>query len=156
MSITHEVLALPSDPAVGVQDGMRSENVHRDRFRVLLLEDNEGNAMVFEGFLETMCDPDVVNVTSIAELDTYADEICNGNFDLVVFDVMLPDGESTGKLANLSRLSPTPFCAYTARVTPVDFERIKQAGALHVFAKPLSYPDFTRHIEPIIARATEA
>lgn len=123
---------------------------HDEKYRVFLLEDNEGNAMVFEGFLEALCEPELVVATTLAELESFTEDIAEGAFDLVVFDIMLPDGESTEHLRALSQASPTPFCAYTAKASPVDCERFIEAGARQVFTKPLVYNDFVQKIAPLI------
>lgn len=140
-------------PATAIQSDYETDDPNDVPFRVFLLEDNEGNAMVFEGFLETVCAPDMVVASTLAELDEHRSDILEGVFDLVVFDIMLPDGESTDAMKELSGSAPTPFCAYTARISPIEHERFRAAGAKHIFAKPLQYLDFAEHIEPFVSQA---
>ena len=86
--------------------------------RFLLLEDNALNRELFGVYLETLgyAQPDVV--TTIAEFEACIPKILAGAYDLVVMDIMLPDGESIPCAERISRACSVPCMAYTARSNP--------------------------------------
>jgi DNA-binding response OmpR family regulator len=65
--------------------------------------------------------------------------ICeNGQFDLVITDLGLPDGDGT-ELAELAARCGAKAIALTGRSTPEDIERSLKAGFCAHLTKPVTY-----------------
>lgn len=117
--------------------------------RILLLEDNEPNAEVFIGYLEVLGYPEPDVARSLAEFDTFVPAILNAHYDLVVMDIMLPDGESVDIAKHLSEHCSVPAMAYTARTGPQFRAALCEVGFQAVLEKPLSLKVLRSHFEDV-------
>lgn len=117
--------------------------------RVFLLEDNDANAMVFESFLEFAGCMAMDRAESLEAAEFYTDGIAEGLYDLVVLDIMLADGESTGLARRLSHTAACPIAAYTAKTTAQDMFFYQNIGFDYVFSKPLSMEHFQSGLEKL-------
>jgi len=117
----------------------------------LLLEDNEINAMVATEFLQTSGVPLVHHIGSLDAFRREAFAIHDGAYDLIVADIMLPDGLATTVVRELRRQGcRLPIAAYTARNSASDLAEYAAAGIDHVFKKPLSLDDFQKGLEQLL------
>ena len=116
------------------QDESRAKDAHR----FLLLEDDEANALVLEGYLEVLGHNGPDLAVSLSDFEAYRTAIAAGEYDLIFMDVMLPDGESTSIVADVIQTCTTPCIAYTARSGPASRILLQEAGFKAVLEKPLS------------------
>ena len=130
----------PSSESRKLPDPPGPEESHLKR--VFLLEDNDANAMVFEGYLELAGCCEVTRAASLAEMDTHLPDIIAGCYDLLVLDLMLPDGEGMEYARSIADKHSTPITVYTAKLSPPDMIRYGASNVIHVFSKPLHYRDF--------------
>jgi len=113
---------------------------------LLLVEDNEVNIEVVEGFLTHAGHRVVVARTGVEALDI-AQTITP---DLILMDVHLPvlDGlEVTRRLRGQARFAATPIIALTAAAMTGDRERCLAAGATDYLSKPLRLKDLLEMIK---------
>lgn len=77
-----------------------------------------------------------------------------GAFDVVVLDVMLPDGDGIELLVERRRAGdPTPVMLLTAREEAALRERAIAAGADDYVTKPFAYADLLARLERLVATA---
>ena len=120
--------------------------------RVLLIEDDPINAFVASEYLRNSGINDIVHVETLADLEAQADNILDDEYDLLLVDIMLPDGLSTEFLKRLrSRGCRCPIAAYTARDTEDDLNEYRACGVDHVFSKPLSFESFEVGLERLFS-----
>jgi CheY-like chemotaxis protein len=103
--------------------------------RLLVVDDEDDIRRVATLSLERVGGWEVVPAGSAAEAVAAAE---GGGFDAVLLDVMMPDVDGP---ATLERLLPilgpdVPIVFLTAKVQPVDIERLRGLGAAGVLAKP--------------------
>ena len=122
-----------------------------ETFRALLLEDNPLNKEIFNGYLALLGGVPAHVVETLAEAEEQREAMLGGDFDLVVFDVMLPDGESLDLARGLAGKLPCPMAAYTARATPMEIRTLGTAGFDHVFRKPMPMEQFRQGIQTLIS-----
>ncbi|QDF74586.1 MULTISPECIES: TMAO reductase system sensor histidine kinase/response regulator TorS [Shewanella] len=104
--------------------------------RVLVVEDNQVNAMVAQGFLAHL-GHEAVLAQSCAE----ALNVCQaGRFDAVMLDIQLADGSGITLLSRLREIvdPAVRFAAFTAQLQPQDIECYRQVGFDEILAKPLN------------------
>ncbi|WP_425038622.1 response regulator [Primorskyibacter sp. S187A] len=110
--------------------------------KILLLEDDPGNVFVFQAYLKEMGCPPCDHAATLKDARAFQTDIENGAYDLVVFDIMLPDGESFALAGEVSQKTSTPVLAYTGRTDSLDVVAMAQAGFRAVLTKPLDYREF--------------
>ena len=106
------------------------------RRRVLIVEDEIGLRCRLARYLEGR-GLAVSQAGSLAEAETLLDR---EEFDAVVLDVGLPDGDG---LTLLTRSPAERSLVITANPDPERFER---CGVVHHLAKPLDLPEFVREV----------
>lgn len=75
-------------------------------------------------------------------------------FDLVLLDVMLPDGDGLALLAERRQAGDdTPTILLTAREESELHQRAADAGATDYLAKPFAYADLLARVERLTARS---
>lgn len=123
----------------------------RQDLRLLLLEDDEGNAQVMEGFLDALGYgvPDLV--CSLSAFEKALPRILAGDYDLVIMDIMLPDGDSSSDaVGRVTKESSVPCIAYTSRVWPEERSHLVRSGFSAVLSKPLSLAALDGHLKRIL------
>ena len=84
-----------------------------EALRVLLVEDNPTDALLVEVALEDMAAP-APELTHVELLAQAKATLENGEFDVVLIDLNLPDGEGLGNFETLQELAPdTPMIVLT-------------------------------------------
>lgn len=109
----------------------------------LLLEDHKDIAVIVSEILNRAGD-DVRHVSTIAAART---EVDVHQFDLFIFDVTLPDGESDAFLREIREHNSTPAIAFTAHAYEAEIVRFVAAGFQRVLVKPMAIDDLLRTVD---------
>lgn len=117
--------------------------------RVLVVEDDPGVRAVLERGLRLA-----------GHVPTMTSDLAGGraawgaqDFDLVLLDVMLPDGQGLTLLAERRDAGDvTPALLLTAREESELHQRAVAAGATDYLAKPFAYADLLAHVERLARR----
>ena len=120
---------------------------------VLVVEDNEINAVVVEGFLRHMGHETSVVTTGEAAVET----IRNQSVDVVLMDISLPgmDGvEATRRIRNLGRSaqSELPIIAMSAHVFQNEIAHVLDAGMNAFVGKPVSPERLAEALAQVVLR----
>jgi DNA-binding response OmpR family regulator len=111
--------------------------------RAYLLEDNEANGVVAEEYLKVYGFTEVVWRRSLEAAEPDLPALADGEFDIILLDVMLPDGTSVDFLRRIKDAGcPCPVGFYTAKSSLEDASFYDAHGCDFVFAKPLLVDDF--------------
>lgn len=138
--IGHTSMVAARETNSGRPDGHRSRSANR----AFILEDNEANAFLMESYLELHGYQETVRAKSLKEYYTYKQSIIDGEYDIVILDVMLPDGESLQELKELKDEHVFPVCVYTARTSTVDKAVYQRLGCDAIIEKPASLDGFRK------------
>ncbi len=120
--------------------------------RVLAVEDDAGIASVLlRGLRLAGHEPSLAATAEAARVAWR-----NGSFDLVLLDVMLPDGDGLDVLAESRAMGDsTPVVLLTAREEAELTVRAVAAGAAGHLAKPFAFADLVACVERFATRRTE-
>ncbi|WP_411912975.1 TMAO reductase system sensor histidine kinase/response regulator TorS [Vibrio sp. Vb0974] len=136
--------SIPLEESEPVETGTVATARCKVKAKVLLVEDNEVNRVVAEGFLESMGHQVVM-----AENGSQAEQlISTQDFDIALVDINLPDCDGTELIQRLKRiecdkpankaLAVTPMIAVSAHVFAEEVERYLAAGFDGYLPKPLA------------------
>ena len=117
-----------------------------DKFSVFILEDQDINAAVLRAYLKAMGIESTQWVRTLADAEAYLAEEGIDGFDLIMLDVMLPDGQGVDFLDEIRPCVDVPICAYTGLANPRDRARLEAAGFDHIFWKPISPKSFAQEV----------
>ncbi|MBV9466301.1 MAG: response regulator transcription factor [Solirubrobacterales bacterium] len=121
--------------------------------QILLIEDEPG----IVDFLERGLRAYGFDVTSALDGVSGTDEAVNGNFDLVVLDMMLPGRSGLEVLAGLQDAKPNvPVIILTARTEVEDRVTGLDAGAVDYLTKPFSLRELAARIRAQLRVAAQA
>ncbi|MEJ2103825.1 MAG: response regulator [Ignavibacteriaceae bacterium] len=119
----------------------------REKFKILLAEDNLINQKVTIKILSTFG----FNVTAVNDGQEAINELENGNYDLVLMDLQMPnvDGFSATKRIRQMKNSKSvvPIIALTAHALLGDKEKCLDAGMTDYIAKPIAGQDLVKKID---------
>ena len=120
---------------------------------VLVVEDNEINAIVVEGFLDHMGHEATIVTTGEDAVET----VRNRHFDVVLMDISLPgmDGvEATRRIRNLDRsaASELPIIAMSAHVFQNEIANVLDAGMDAFVGKPVSPERLAEALAQVVLR----
>jgi CheY-like chemotaxis protein len=118
--------------------------------RILLVEDNALNAELARDLLEVAGHSIEVAVNAAAFRRLIGSEA----FDIVLLDLLLPDGDGRallGELRREARFAKTPVVALTAQALAGDTERLLAAGFDGVIHKPIESRRFAATVERLAA-----
>ncbi|QYJ81476.1 TMAO reductase system sensor histidine kinase/response regulator TorS [Shewanella aegiceratis] len=106
--------------------------------RVLVVEDNQVNAMVAQGFLAHLGHEAVLAPSCAEAMAVFEDK--DAGFDAVMLDIQLSDGSGIDLLSQLREraASDVLFAAFTAQLQPQDLEVYREVGFDEILAKPLN------------------
>lgn len=116
---------------------------------LLVVDDDERLRRLLSRYLVQ----DGYSVTTAADLAEARRALSTMMFDLVVLDVMLPDGDGIGFTAEIRRLGDPPVLLLTAKGEPEDRIAGLEAGAEDYLAKPFEPRELTLRIASILRRA---
>lgn len=117
--------------------------------KVLLVEDDRLNAELARDLLEVH-GHEVAHAPDAAALRDVMGEPAP---DVVLMDLLLPDGNGTdllGELRRIQRFDAVPVVAVTAQALTGDAERLLQAGFDGVLHKPIDTRSFVVAIEAFV------
>ncbi len=107
--------------------------------RVLLVEDHAAFREALAFLLGR--EPDLEVVAQASSLTEAREALPNGNFDVAVVDLGLPDGDGRELIGELRRASPgTSVLVLSATIEPEHLDDLRSAGASTVLAKAESPP----------------
>ncbi len=87
-------------------------------------------------------------VTTAASVQAAREAAANSEFDLVISDIELPDGNGWDLMRELRSRQPIKAVAVSGRSAPEDFERSRDAGFAEHLVKPVDVP----HLKSIIQK----
>lgn len=118
----------------------------RDGARILVVEDDRGIATMLERGLRVAGHRSII-VGGVEEART---GWTDGRFDLVLLDVMLPDGDGIELLAERRAAGDqVPAVLLTAREEGELHERAERAGATAYLPKPFAWADLLQLIDRV-------
>ena len=124
--------------------------------KILLAEDNEGNAMVVQGLLKGSGVMLIVVENGQKAVEAIFDK--GNNFDLVLMDINMPvmDGyTATSMVREYEYLDTLPIVAMTANITESDVNKSKQLGMQAHLSKPIDTNQFYKTLlQFITAKST--
>lgn len=129
--------------------------------RIFVVEDHPTTAQALKMYLETQ-GYEVTHARNVATaLEAAAS---NGEFDLLICDISLPDGTGWDLMKKLSAKSPVRGIAYTASGTDEDIAKSEKVGFIKHVVKGCSAEDLTKVInealntrsKPMPSRPTRA
>jgi two-component system response regulator RegX3 len=125
-----------------------SQSPPEGRARVLLIEDEESIAELLAAALRREGFAVMVARTAGDGLEKFRHEAT----DVVLLDVMLPDGDGRDVLRDLRRESTVPVLMVTARDQPVDRVVGLELGADDYIVKPFDTPELVARIRAVLRR----
>lgn len=148
--------SIPLEESEPVEIGVVASARCKVKAKVLLVEDNEVNRVVAEGFLQSMGHQVVM-----AEDGLQAERIIDKqDFDIALVDINLPDCDGTDLIRRLKRiernkpgdkaLSPTPMIAVSAHVFAEEVERYLAAGFDGYLPKPVEKEALATLIQDVL------
>lgn len=148
--------SIPLEESEPVEIGVVASARCKVKAKVLLVEDNEVNRVVAEGFLQSMGHQVVM-----AEDGLQAERILDKqDFDIALVDINLPDCDGTDLIQRLKRiernkpgdkaLSPTPMIAVSAHVFAEEVERYLAAGFDGYLPKPVEKEALATLIQDVL------
>lgn len=120
--------------------------------RILLAEDNEGNAMVVEGLLEGSGIDLVITPDGQKAVETLMH--AKLPFDLILMDINMPvmDGfTATSIIREYQKYDGVPIIMMTANITESDMEKARSRGMQDSVSKPVEVEHFYRTLLKYIA-----
>jgi DNA-binding response OmpR family regulator len=115
--------------------------------RILLLEDHGDTAAMMRRLLVRR-GYHVVVASTIAEATT---ALRIGSFDLLLADLVLPDGCALELMRDLSRAATLPGIALSGHGEPNDIRRSREAGFLEHHTKPVNLEQLWASIDRVLA-----
>ncbi|MEO0412403.1 MAG: response regulator [Pseudomonadota bacterium] len=120
---------------------------------IFLLEDSSLSAGLLEAYLAAYGLGAPTWAKSIQEAQQFVPDIAAGAFDLLFFDIELPDGSGLDLIKSVRNSVSAPICAYTALASTDVVKQLDEAGFDHVFFKPMKKDDFANGLEQVISAA---
>jgi len=115
-----------------------------DPLRILLVEDNKDNQLLFRAFLKTLpCSLEIAENGAVG-----VEKFSAGNFDLVIMDLQMPvmDGYTATRTIRQwekdQGRNPTPIVALTANAIAETTEKSLEAGCTAHETKPIQRAQF--------------
>ncbi len=120
--------------------------------RILLVEDDEIMRLSLDDRLRL----EGIPVTSVSDLAAARHELANGDLDLVVSDVRLPDGSGATLFEEVCRQHPgTPVIIITAYVSVPEAVALIKAGAVDYITKPFDIEAFVSLVKRTLSRVSD-
>ncbi len=116
--------------------------------RILIVEDNRTNQVVAAGMLRLLGCTSSVAENGVQAIAAWQ----NGNWDLILMDISMPEMDGYQATANIRRLEEQsgqhiPIIAMTANTQPADIEHCRAAGMDDHLAKPLTLETLTARLQ---------
>ena len=121
-----------------------------------VLEDDEASGLVATEFLKGYGFKTITWRRSMIEAMKDADDLAAGKYDLILLDMMLPDGTGVPLLDKIKRRGcPVPAGLYTGRSNLEDSEFYDNHACDFVFEKPLMATTFVHTLNDLKKLADE-
>lgn len=122
--------------------------------KILIVEDNEINALVLKRLIDSIADP----IHAINDTQAFQ-AVEEHNFSLILMDINLGgqslDGEEImKKLKEDPRFSNTPIFAVTSYAMPGDEQRFLNAGFDAYFSKPINRDKLLTGVKKVLQQVT--
>ena len=110
--------------------------------KALLVEDNDINQMVLTESLNRYGTTDIKTCKTLTEARDMLSGTQSDDIALMIFDIMLPDGESHELIREQRALHPSCIIGvYTARTSEAEIAQYQGLGADFILRKPLILED---------------
>lgn len=116
---------------------------------ILLVEDDATIALIVSEALADECE-ELSVVTTIAERDRW---LAHRQADLIITDVMLPDGDGLDTLADANRQSKAPVIVFSAQNTLDTAVRAAEIGSYDYLPKPFDLAELTDSVRAALKRS---
>lgn len=128
----------------------------RQTHHAYVLEDDEASGQVATEFLKGYGFKTVTWRRSMVEAMKDADDLATGQYDLILLDMMLPDGTGMPLLDRIKRRGcPVPAGLYTGRSNLEDSAFYDNHACDFVFEKPMSAATFVHTLNDLKKLAKE-
>lgn len=118
--------------------------------KVLVLEDNLLNAKVLTAMLHKLGICEILHVDTIASAKRLLPRVASEEFDVVISDLMLPDGLAFDFISDVVACNSTPVTAYSALSESDCMAELKSRGCSSLLSKPLSFNALQAYIAGVI------
>lgn len=120
--------------------------------RIYIVEDNDAISEAVKGYLEL----NEHEVLRFAKLDGVIDTISKKQPDLIIIDIMLPDGSGFNLAKQIRKKHDIPFIFLTARDQESDRITGFEIGADDYVVKPFSPRELVLRVEAVLKRTQQA
>ena len=117
-------------------------------YRILLIEDDTAMQRIMHQMLQSL-QFDVVVVNTVFHAQ---EKITRGQFDLLIVDVMLPDGSGLDFVRDVRMWLDVPIMVVTARGSEQDVVIGLRAGVDDYMVKPFNYEEFVLRVQALCRR----
>ncbi len=110
-------------------DLLNAESVTRDNtIKLLIIEDNEGDQLILDRFISTIDDLKF-EIETAKTLGIAKAKLTESNFDLILLDFYLPDGQAPDFIREMNDIVEAPFIVLTGRKDHEVEKEILDSGA---------------------------
>jgi DNA-binding response OmpR family regulator/signal transduction histidine kinase len=117
-------------------------------YRVLLIEDDTA----MQRIMHQMLDTHHFDVVAVGTIFHAQEKITRGQFDLLIVDVMLPDGSGLDFVREVRHWLDVPIMVVTARGSEQDVLIGLRAGVDDYMVKPFNYEEFVLRVQALCRR----
>lgn len=122
---------------------VKINKIYKMAFKVLIVEDEEG----IQSFLQMGLQDEGFSVSICPDLSTAKEQLQSANFDIMLLDWMLPDGEGIELIEMLrSKQIELPIIMLTAKDTVNDIVTGLKKGANDYLKKPFNFEELLQRI----------
>ena len=114
--------------------------------KVLIIEDSQDFAKPLKNFF-SLDGHTNDHACTLSEAREFTDV---SHYDMILLDIMLPDGNSVSLLPKLKSHFSCPIVAFTAKSAPAEIEALLDAGFVDVFTKPVDFDFFERKVRHLL------
>jgi len=119
-----------------------------DRLQILVVEDHVDTARALANLLAA----DGHAVRCAFDGDEALRVICQGQFDLLICDVCLPEVDGLGVMRHVKARRDIPGIAISGLAEPSDVARAREAGFAHYLVKPVEWKALKALVAQVASR----
>jgi len=134
------------DEGTGV-DAPQQAGPEKENTSILIVEDNSDTSQVMRHLLERRG----YNVVAVRTMEAAMTAARDGNFDLLISDIGLPDGSGIELMKALRKIKPIKGIAVSGYGMEDDVKRSMDAGFAEHLTKPISFQRLSRAIRELLA-----
>jgi two-component system CheB/CheR fusion protein len=136
-------LATPGDAAINVATPSAVESHEHGTARILLVDDHADTSRVMKIMLEQKG----YHVVTADSVQTALDRAADGDFDLLISDIGLPDGSGLDLIQALNKIRPMPGIALSGFGMEEDIRKSRDAGFQTHLTKPINFKQLHEAIQ---------